>query len=133
MQFPPHFYVRRYYEKEIYNGDIGIIRNIDAELKEMEIDFDGKLISYSFYEMDEINHSYAISIHKSQGSEFKCVVIPILTSHYMLLQRNLLYTALTRARELAILIGSKKAIGMAVTKNVVEKRFTGLKELVQDI
>jgi exodeoxyribonuclease V alpha subunit len=121
------------YEKEIYNGDIGIIQAIDLELEEMKIDFDGKMVDYSFYEMDEINHSYAISIHKSQGSEFRCVVIPILTSHYMLLQRNLLYTALTRARELAILIGSKKAIGMAVNKNVVEKRFTGLKELIRDI
>jgi exodeoxyribonuclease V alpha subunit len=121
------------YEKEIFNGDIGIISGIDTELKEMEINFEGKPVSYSFYEVDEINHSYAISIHKSQGSEFKCVIIPILTSHYMLLQRNLLYTALTRARELAILVGSKKAIGMAVNKNVVEKRFTGLKELLRDI
>jgi len=121
------------YEKEIFNGDIGIIAGIDTELKEMEINFEGRPVSYSFYEADEINHSYAISIHKSQGSEFRCVVIPILTSHYMLLQRNLLYTALTRARELAILVGSKKAIGMAVNKNVVEKRFTGLKDLLRDI
>lgn len=120
------------YEKEIFNGDIGIIKNINVELKEINIDFDGKGINYSFYELDEISHSYAISIHKSQGSEFRCVIIPLLTSHYMLLQRNLLYTALTRARELAILIGSKKAIGMAISKNVVEKRFTGLKELLQD-
>ena len=121
------------YDKEIFNGDIGIIKNINTELKEINIDFDGKGINYSFYELDEINHSYAISIHKSQGSEFRCVIIPLLTSHYMLLQRNLLYTALTRARELAILIGSKKAIGMAISKNVVEKRFTSLKELLQDI
>ncbi|HAJ95985.1 MAG TPA: ATP-dependent RecD-like DNA helicase [Actinobacteria bacterium] len=121
------------YEKEIFNGDIGIIKNINIELKEVNIDFDGKTTGYSFYELDEISHSYAISIHKSQGSEFRCVIIPLLTSHYMLLQRNLLYTALTRARELAILIGSKKAIGMAISKNVVEKRFTGLKELLQDI
>ena len=119
------------YNKDVYNGDIGIIRNIDMELKEASIDYDGRKVDYSFYEMDEINHSYAISIHKSQGSEFKCVIIPLLTSHYMLLQRNLLYTALTRARELAILVGSKKAIGMAVNKNIVEKRYTSLKELIQ--
>lgn len=119
------------YNKDIYNGDIGIIIRIDMELKEASIDYDGRKVDYSFYEMDEINHSYAISIHKSQGSEFKCVVIPLLTSHYMLLQRNLLYTALTRARELAILVGSKKAIGMAVNKNIVEKRYTSLKELIQ--
>ena len=119
------------YNKDIYNGDIGIISSIDMELKETSINYDGRKVDYSFYEMDEINHSYAISIHKSQGSEFKCVIIPLLTSHYMLLQRNLLYTALTRARELAILVGSKKAIGMAVNKNIVEKRYTSLKELIQ--
>jgi exodeoxyribonuclease V alpha subunit len=119
------------YDKDIYNGDIGIISNIDMELKEASIDYDGRKVDYSFYEMDEINHSYAISIHKSQGSEFKCIIIPLLTSHYMLLQRNLLYTALTRARELAILVGSKKAIGIAVNKNIVEKRYTSLKELIQ--
>jgi len=119
------------YNKDIYNGDIGIITSIDMELKEASINYDGRKVDYSFYEMDEINHSYAISIHKSQGSEFKCVIIPLLTSHYMLLQRNLLYTALTRARELAILVGSKKAIGMAVSKNIVEKRYTSLKELIQ--
>ncbi len=119
------------YDKEVYNGDIGIIKNINMELKEIRIDYDGRVVEYSFYELDEVNHSYAISIHKSQGSEFRCVIIPLLTSHYMLLQRNLLYTALTRARELAILVGSKKAIGMAVSKNVVEKRYTSLKELIQ--
>lgn len=119
------------YNKDIYNGDIGIITSIDMELKEASINYDGRKVDYSFYEMDEINHSYAISIHKSQGSEFRCVIIPLLTSHYMLLQRNLLYTALTRARELAILVGSKKAIGMAVSKNIVEKRYTSLKELIQ--
>ncbi len=119
------------YNKDIYNGDIGIITSIDMELKEASINYDGRKVDYSFYEMDEINHSYAISIHKSQGSEFKCVIIPLLTSHYMLLQRNLLYTALTRARELAILVGSKKAVGMAVNKNIVEKRYTSLKELIQ--
>jgi len=119
------------YEKDIYNGDIGFIKSIDFDLKELYIDFDGKIVAYDFYNLDEINLSYAISIHKAQGSEFKCVIIPILTSHYMLLQRNLLYTAITRAREVAILIGSKKAIGMAVNKNIVEKRFTGLQELLQ--
>jgi exodeoxyribonuclease V alpha subunit len=119
------------YEKDVYNGDIGFIRDIDFEMEEIKVDFDGRTVSYDFYELDEISLSYAISIHKSQGSEFKCTVIPILTSHYMLLQRNLLYTAISRARELAILVGSKKAIGMAVNRNVVEKRYTNLKELLQ--
>lgn len=119
------------YEKDVYNGDIGFIKNIDFNSKELHIDFEGKIVVYDFNDLDEINLSYAISIHKAQGSEFKCVIVPILTSHYMLLQRNLLYTAITRAREVVILIGSKKAIGMAVNKNIVEKRYTGLQELLQ--
>ena len=118
------------YEKEVYNGDIGFIKNIDFEMKEITVKYDDRYINYDFYDLDEINLSYAISIHKSQGSEFKCVIIPILTSHYMLLQRNLLYTALTRAREVAVIIGSKKALGIAVNKNMVEKRYTSLKDLL---
>ena len=119
------------YEKDVYNGDIGFVSGIDFEMEEIKVDFDGRTVSYDFYELDEISLSYAISIHKSQGSEFKCTIIPILTSHYMLLQRNLLYTAISRARELAILVGSKKAIGIAVNRNIVEKRYTSLKELLQ--
>ncbi|MEI7615175.1 MAG: ATP-dependent RecD-like DNA helicase [Actinomycetota bacterium] len=118
------------YEKDVYNGDIGFIRDIDFELQEFKVDFNDKIVTYNFFDTDEINLSYAISIHKSQGSEFKCVIIPVLTSHYMLLQRNLLYTAITRAKELAVVIGSKKAIGMAVSKNNVENRFTNLKQLL---
>ena len=118
------------YEKDVFNGDIGFIKDIDFELQEFKVDFNDKIVKYNFCDMDEISLSYAISIHKSQGSEFKCVIIPILTSHYMLLQRNLLYTAITRAKELAVLIGSKKAIGMAVSKNNVENRFTNLKHLL---
>ena len=121
------------YEKEVFNGDIGFISHISFELKEISIDFDGKIIKYSLHEMDELSLSYAISIHKSQGSEFKCVILPLLTSHYMLLQRNLLYTAITRAKELAVIVGSKKAIGMAVNKNIVENRNTSLKELLQSL
>ncbi len=122
--------LRNNYEKEVFNGDIGFIDLIDFEVQEVVIDFEGRKVSYDFYELDEISLSYAISIHKSQGSEFKCVIIPILTSHYMLLQKNLLYTAITRAREVAILIGSKKAIGIAVNRNSVENRYTGLRELL---
>ena len=120
------------YEKDVYNGDIGFISGIDMEMEEITVNFDGRNVSYDFSELDEISLSYAISIHKSQGSEFKCVIIPILTSHYMLLQRNLLYTAITRARELAVIVGSKKAIGMAVNRNIVEKRYTSLKELLRN-
>ncbi len=118
------------YEKEVFNGDIGFVKNVDLEMKVLGIEFDKRLVEYDFYDLDQVSLSYAITIHKSQGSEFKCVIIPILTSHYILLQRNLLYTALTRAKELAILIGSKKAIGIAVSKNIVEQRFTSLKERI---
>jgi exodeoxyribonuclease V alpha subunit len=118
------------YEKEVFNGDIGFVKNIDLEMKVLGIEFEKRLVEYDFYDLDQISLSYAITIHKSQGSEFKCIIIPILTSHYILLQRNLLYTALTRAKELAILIGSKKAIGIAVNKNIVEQRFTSLKERI---
>jgi len=118
------------YEKEVFNGDIGFVKEIDLEMKVIIVEFDRKLVEYDFYDLDQISLSYAITIHKSQGSEFKCVIIPILTSHYILLQRNLLYTALTRAKELAIIIGSKKAIGIAVGKNIVEQRFTSLKERI---
>ncbi len=121
------------YEKDIYNGDIGIIKKIDKETEEISVNFDGRIVKYSFFELDEINLSYAISIHKSQGSEFKCVIIPILTSHYMLLQRNLLYTSITRARELVVIVGSKKAVGMAVNRNVVVNRYTNLKNLLKVI
>jgi len=119
------------YEKEVYNGDIGFICNIDLEMKIITVDYEGRFVEYDFYDLDQLSLSYAISIHKSQGSEFKCVIIPILTSHYMLLQRNLLYTAITRAKELAVLVGSKKAIGIAVNKNIVEQRFTSLKDLLK--
>ncbi|MBM3699938.1 MAG: ATP-dependent RecD-like DNA helicase [Actinobacteria bacterium] len=118
------------YEKEVYNGDIGYIKIIDFENQEISVDFDGKLVHYDFHDTDQLTLSYAISIHKSQGSEFRCVIIPILTSHYMLLQRNLLYTAITRAREVAVIVGSKKAIGMAVSRNITDNRFTGLKDLL---
>ncbi|MBA7508386.1 ATP-dependent RecD-like DNA helicase [subsurface metagenome] len=120
------------YGKDVYNGDIGFINGIDMEMEEITVNFDGRNVDYSFFELDELNLSYAISIHKSQGSEFKCVIIPLLTSHYMLLQRNLLYTAITRAKELAVIVGSKKAIGMAVNRNIVEKRYTSLKGLLRN-
>lgn len=118
------------YEKDVFNGDIGFIKEIDFPAQQFKVDFGEKKVVYDFHDADQLSLSYAISIHKSQGSEFKCVIIPVLTSHYMLLQRNLIYTALTRAKELAIIVGSKKAIGMAVSRNHVENRFTNLKNLL---
>ncbi len=118
------------YEKDVYNGDIGQVRHIDSKQKELIVDFGGRPIPYQYFELDELNLSYAISIHKSQGSEFPCIITPILTSHYMLLQRNLLYTAITRAKRIAVLIGSKKAIGIAVNRNIVRERYTALKDML---
>ena len=90
------------YDREVFNGDIGWISDIRQEDREIVIDFDGRLISYDFSDLDEIVLAYAISVHKSQGSEYPAVIIPVTTQHYILLQRNLLYTAITRAKKLVV-------------------------------
>ncbi len=118
------------YDKEIYNGDIGIIKNIDISESLLNIEFDGNIIEYDFNELDEINLAYAISIHKSQGSEFPIIVVPVVMQHYMLLARNLLYTAVTRGKKLVVLIGQKKAIRMAVHNNQENKRLTKLSQRI---
>jgi exodeoxyribonuclease V alpha subunit len=120
--------IRNNYDKEVYNGDLGTILSVDLELQKLVVGIDGRPVVYDFLELDELTHAYAVSVHKSQGSEFPAVVIPILTSHYMLLQRNLLYTAVTRARRLVVLVGQPRAIAMAVRNNQVTQRFTGLRE-----
>lgn len=117
---------RNNYDKDAYNGDIGFIRDIDVIEQTICIDFDGRLVTYDWSEVDELTLAYAISVHKAQGSEFPVVVMPVVTQHYMMLQRNLLYTAITRARKLCILAGSQRAIGMAVKNNKVTQRFTAL-------
>ena len=123
--------IRNNYDKDIYNGDIGQITKIDHEIQEITINFEGREINYEFSELDEIVLSYAISIHKSQGSEYPAILIPILTQHYMMLQRNLLYTAITRGKKLVVLVGSKKAIAIAVRNNQPLKRYTLLKSRLQ--
>ena len=92
----------------------------------MTVNMDGLPVVYDFLETDELVHAYAISVHKSQGSEYPCVVIPVATQHYMMLQRNLLYTAVTRAKKLVILAGTRRAIGIAVRNNKVAQRHTAL-------
>ena len=119
---------RNNYDKDVYNGDIGRIRTIDRELQELKIDYDGKIVSYDFTDLDEIVLAYAISVHKSQGSEYPVVIIPVLTQHYLLLQRNLLYTGITRGKKLVILVGTKKALSIAVRNNKQQQRYTLLKE-----
>jgi exodeoxyribonuclease V alpha subunit len=114
------------YDKDVFNGDIGQVVRIDPVEREVTLRFDQREIVYDFGELDEISLAYAITIHKSQGSEFPAVVIPLATQHYLLLQRNLVYTAVTRGKRLVVLIGQKKALAMAVRNNQTEQRFSGL-------
>ncbi len=122
--------LRNNYDKEVYNGDMGRIVEVDRVEQRMTIDFDGRRVAYDFLELDELTHAYAISVHKSQGSEYPAVVIPMLTSHYMMLQRNLLYTAITRGKRLVVLVGQPKAIAMAVHNNRVTRRHSGLAQRI---
>jgi exodeoxyribonuclease V alpha subunit len=114
------------YDKDVFNGDIGIVENIDLVEREISIRFDQRLISYEYGELDEVSLAYAITIHKSQGSEFPVVVIPLAMQQYMLLQRNLVYTGITRGKRLVILVGQRKALAIAVKNNRIEQRFSGL-------
>ena len=118
------------YDKDTFNGDIGFIKEIDTEEAEALIDFDGRDVVYPFNEMDEIVLAYATTIHKSQGSEYPAVVIPVVTQHYTMLKRNLLYTGMTRGKQLVVLIGQKKAIGIAVRGIQGRRRWSKLKELL---
>jgi exodeoxyribonuclease V alpha subunit len=114
------------YDKNVYNGDIGRITHIDLLQQTVTVSIDGAPVIYDFLEVDELVHAYAISVHKSQGSEYPCVVMPVLTQHYLLLQRNLLYTAVTRAKKLVVLVGTRKAIAIAVKNDKVTDRHTAL-------
>jgi exodeoxyribonuclease V alpha subunit len=114
------------YDKDVFNGDIGIVERIDSVEHEVTIRFDDRLVKYDFGELDEISLAYAITIHKSQGSEFPAVVIPLATQHYMLLQRNLIYTGITRGKRLLVLIGQRKALGIAVHNDRPQRRYSGL-------
>jgi len=125
--------IRNNYDKDVYNGDIGRIRGIDREEQEVRVDFDGKLVSYDFSELDEIVLAYATSVHKAQGSEYPVIVMPVLTQHFMLLQRNLLYTGITRGRKLVVLVGTKKALAIAVKNNKQQMRYTMLRERLRRV
>lgn len=114
------------YDKEVFNGDIGQIIHLDPGEREVTVRFDRREVIYDFGELDEVSLAYAITIHKSQGSEFPAVVIPLATQHYLLLQRNLVYTGVTRGKMLVVLIGQRKALAMAVKNNKTEQRFSGL-------
>ncbi len=114
------------YDKDVYNGDIGFIRAIDIVEQTLRVDFDGRTVTYDWSEADQPVLAYVVSVHKAQGSEFPVVVMPVVTQHYTMLQRNLLYTAVTRASKLCVLSGSRRAISMAVRNHKVAQRFTAL-------
>jgi exodeoxyribonuclease V alpha subunit len=116
------------YDKEVFNGDIGWVSKIDQEDKEITIDFDSRPITYEYSDLDEVVLAYAISVHKSQGSEYPVVIMPVTTQHYLLLQRNLIYTGITRAKKLVVLIGTKKALAIAIKNNKPQLRYTYLSE-----
>ena len=120
--------LRNNYDKGVFNGDLGRIVSIDREDGKIQVDFDDKRVAYEADEWDEISLAYATSIHKSQGSEYPVVILPLHTSHYMMLYRSILYTAVTRGKSLVIVVGSRKALGMAIRNVRVENRNTGLKE-----
>lgn len=117
---------RNNYDKDVFNGDVGRIKSYDAEWDEAVVDFDGREVAYHISEMDELILAYAVTVHKSQGSEYRGVIVPMGTQHFVLLRRNLLYTAMTRGKELVVILGSRKALGMAVENKTVEPRYTYL-------
>jgi exodeoxyribonuclease V alpha subunit len=118
--------IKNNYDKEVFNGDIGRISRIDLDVQEVMISFDGRQVAYDYPDLDEIVLAYAVSVHKSQGSEYPAVIIPILIQHYILLQRNLIYTAVTRGRKLVVMVGTRKALAIGVNNSKTERRFTHL-------
>lgn len=120
--------LRNNYKKDVYNGDLGYITTVDLEENKLTVKFEGKEVTYEHTELEELQLAYACTIHKSQGSEFPVVIMPVSTAHYIMLQRNLIYTGITRAKKLCVLIGTKNALGVAIQNNTVPKRNSLLKE-----
>ena len=125
--------IRNNYDKEVFNGDIGTIADIDLEERNLRVAYDDRYVEYDISELDELVLAYATTIHKSQGSEYPIVVIPVLMNHYVMLQRNLIYTGITRAKKILVLVGTRKALGYAVRNVTVTKRNTMLKERLQKV
>jgi len=128
--------IRNNYDREVFNGDVGLISGIDPRESVVTVRFgeggqDFRDVDYAIDDLDELMLAYAVSIHKAQGSEFACVIFPLLSSHYALLQRNLVYTALTRAKQLCIVVHQPKALSLAVSAQRRDQRFTHMAELLQ--
>ena len=119
------------YTREVFNGDLGIVVNIDRTEKEVVIDFDDREVVYDFADLNEISLAWATSIHKSQGSEYPVVILPLYTQHYVMLSRNLFYTGLTRTKKLALIVGSEKAVAITVKQVKQQQRYTRLKERLE--
>ena len=125
--------VRNNYDKEVYNGDLGRIASLDPIEQRMTVDMDGRRVDYDFLELDELVHAFAISIHKSQGSEYRAVVVVLLPTHYVMLQRNLIYTAVTRAQKLVVIVGNMRALAIAVGNDKIADRHSGLAERLRGV
>ena len=120
--------IKNNYDKDVYNGDIGIIESVNETDRILKVNFDGRSVEYDISELDELVHAYATTIHKSQGSEYPVVVMPVMMNHYVMLQRNLIYTGITRAKKILVIVGTRKALTYAVKNVTVTKRNTLLKE-----
>jgi exodeoxyribonuclease V alpha subunit len=120
------------YDRDVYNGDLGIITGLDAESGELAVDFEGRIVSYESGELDELALAYATTIHKSQGSEYNAVVIPLTMQHYPMLQRNLVYTGVTRGKRLVVIVGQKRALAMAVRGAGDKRRWSKLRERLRE-
>ena len=116
------------YDKDVFNGDIGFVQTVDLDMQEIIIDFDARRVTYDFGELDEVSPAYATTIHKAQGSEYQAVVIPLATQHYLMLRRNLVYTGITRAKQLVLLVGQWRALAIAVKDSRAQTRWSKLKQ-----
>ena len=125
--------LRNDYDKEVYNGDMGFIVAVDPAERKLVVSFDGREVDYEEGDLDELLLAYATSIHKSQGSEYPAVIVPILTQHFVMLSRNLIYTAVTRGKKLVVLVADSRAIRIALAETRREDRRTYLAERIRDL
>ena len=124
--------IRNNYDKDVYNGDIGTVTNADLDERLLYAEFDGRIVSYEVSELNELVLAYATTVHKSQGSEYPIVIMPIMMSHFVMLQRNLIYTGITRAKRIMILVGQKKALAYCIHNLTVDQRNSRLRQRLQE-